>query len=81
VLGDLVVPERAEDAVIEVDGVYDTPSSVPEQLEWLRAAGFSAEATSVRPDLAVFLASAPPGDAATLPGREHQAMEGRKVPR
>jgi tRNA (cmo5U34)-methyltransferase len=59
VLGDLVVPERAEDAVIEVDGVYDTPSSVAEQLEWLRAAGFTAEATSVRPDLAVFLARRP----------------------
>jgi tRNA (cmo5U34)-methyltransferase len=54
VLGDLVVPERAEDAVIEVDGSYDLPSSVADQLEWLRAAGFEAEATYVRPDLAVF---------------------------
>jgi tRNA (cmo5U34)-methyltransferase len=54
VLGDLVVPERPEDAAIEVDGVYDVPSSVADQLEWLRAAGFEAEATYVRPDLAVF---------------------------
>jgi tRNA (cmo5U34)-methyltransferase len=56
VLGDLVVPERAEDAVIEVDGVYDMPSSVPEQLAWLDEAGFDADASYVRPDLAVFVA-------------------------
>jgi tRNA (cmo5U34)-methyltransferase len=30
VLGDVVVPERPEDAVIEIDGVYDVPSSVAE---------------------------------------------------
>jgi cobalamin biosynthesis Mg chelatase CobN len=34
----------------------DVPSSVAEQLEWLREAGFEAEATYVRPDLAVFSA-------------------------
>jgi tRNA (cmo5U34)-methyltransferase len=56
VLGDLVVPERPEDAVIEVDWVLDLPSSVPEQLEWLRGAGFDVQATYVRPDLAVFVA-------------------------
>ena len=53
VLGDVVVPERPEDAVIEIDGVYDVPSSVAEQLAWLREAGFEAEATAVRADLAV----------------------------
>jgi len=56
VLGDVVVPEQPEDAVIEIDGVYDTPSSVPEQLDWLREAGFRAEARLIRPDLAVFVA-------------------------
>jgi tRNA (cmo5U34)-methyltransferase len=56
VLGDVVVPERPEDAVIEIDGVYDVPSSVADQLEWLREAGFDATATAVRPDLAVFVA-------------------------
>ena len=56
VLGDLVVPERPEDAAIEIDGVYDVPSSVAEQLEWLREAGFDAEASYIRPDLAVFVA-------------------------
>ena len=56
VLGDLVVPERPEDAAIEIDGVYDVPSSVAEQLEWLREAGFDVEASYIRPDLAVFVA-------------------------
>jgi tRNA (cmo5U34)-methyltransferase len=54
VLGDVVVPEHAEDAVIEIDWEYDLPSSVAEQLSWLREAGFDPDATYVRPDLAVF---------------------------
>ncbi len=54
VLGDLVVPERPEDAAIFVDWDMDVPSSVPEQLAWLDEAGFDAEAAYVRPDLAVF---------------------------
>ncbi|MHB8469221.1 MAG: class I SAM-dependent methyltransferase [Gaiellaceae bacterium] len=56
VLGDIVTPERPEDAVIYMDGVYDIPHSVPEHLAWLDEAGFDAEATAVRPDLAVFVA-------------------------
>jgi tRNA (cmo5U34)-methyltransferase len=56
VLGDLVVPERPEDAAIFVDWEMDVPSTVPEQLAWLREAGFAAEARYVRPDLAVFFA-------------------------
>jgi tRNA (cmo5U34)-methyltransferase len=56
VLGDVVVPERPEDAVVEIDWVEDLPSSVPEQLGWLDEAGFDAEASYVRPDLAVFVA-------------------------
>jgi tRNA (cmo5U34)-methyltransferase len=54
VLGDVVVPERPEDAAIVVDGVYDVPSSVPDQLKWLHEAGFDADATGIRADLAVF---------------------------
>jgi tRNA (cmo5U34)-methyltransferase len=57
VLGDLVVPERPEDAAIFVDGEMDLPSSVPEQLRWLKDAGFDAAADHVRPDLAVFRAT------------------------
>ena len=32
VLGDVVVPERPEDAAIEIDWEYDLPSSVPDQV-------------------------------------------------
>jgi tRNA (cmo5U34)-methyltransferase len=56
VLGDLVVAERAEDAVIHIDWAMDVPSTVPEQIEWLEEAGFEAEASYVRADLAVFVA-------------------------
>jgi len=57
VLGDVVVPERPEDAVIEIDGVYDTPSTVAEQLAWLREAGFAhADARMITTDLAVLTA-------------------------
>jgi tRNA (cmo5U34)-methyltransferase len=56
VLGDIVTPERPEDAVIYMDGVYDIPNSVAEQLSWLDEAGFDAHATYVRPDVAVFTA-------------------------
>jgi tRNA (cmo5U34)-methyltransferase len=56
VLGDVVVPERPEDAAIYIDWVMDVPSSVAEQLAWLDEAGFEAEASYVRPDLAVFTA-------------------------
>lgn len=57
VTGDVVVPERPEDAVIEIDWEYDVPSSVAEQRAWLGEAGFDeTDATSVRADLAVIVA-------------------------
>jgi tRNA (cmo5U34)-methyltransferase len=56
VIGDVIVPERAQDAVIEIDGVYDTPSTVAEQLGWLDEAGFTTTVTQIRTDLAVFAA-------------------------
>jgi hypothetical protein len=54
VLGDVVVPERPEDAVIEIDGVYDVPSTVADQIAWLRNAGFDVAVTPIRADIAVF---------------------------
>jgi len=54
VLGDVVVPEDPAEAAIEIDGVYDVPSSVGDQLRWLGEAGFETHVTHVRPDLAVF---------------------------
>jgi tRNA (cmo5U34)-methyltransferase len=57
VMGDVVVPERPEDAVIEIDGIYDVPSSVAEQVAWLGEAGFAdVEVSEIRPDLAVVVA-------------------------
>jgi tRNA (cmo5U34)-methyltransferase len=57
VLGDVVVPPPGEEGPIHIDWVMDKPDSVDDQLAWLRAAGFDAEASSVRVDLAVFRAT------------------------
>jgi tRNA (cmo5U34)-methyltransferase len=56
VLGDVVVPPSGQEGPIEIDWVIDLPDSVEEQLAWLREAGFEADASSVRIDLAVFRA-------------------------
>ena len=56
VLGDVVVPRAGEEGPIHIDWDMDKPDSVEDQLAWLRAAGFEAEASSVRVDLAVFRA-------------------------
>ena len=55
VLGDLIVPEDAADVVTPIDGVFDTPSSVDEQLGWLEDAGLSAELAWRDRDLAVLV--------------------------
>jgi tRNA (cmo5U34)-methyltransferase len=60
VLADVVVPERLEDAVIPYTPGFDLPDSVPDQLEWLRAAGLEPCVTWARRDLAVFAATRPP---------------------
>jgi len=57
VLGDVVVPPPGQKGPIEIDWVMDLPDSVEDQLVWLREAGFEAEASSVRVDLAVFRAT------------------------
>ena len=56
VLADVVVPERPEDAVIPCTPGFDRPDPVPDQLEWLREAGFRARVTWARRDLVVVLA-------------------------
>ena len=53
VLADVVVPERPEDARVEIDGVVDVPDRLDDQLSWLREAGFAAEAVWEDGDLAV----------------------------
>ena len=60
VLADVVVPERAEDVVTEIDWEYDLPDRADDQLDWLRAAGLEAELVWSYKDLAVMRAMRPP---------------------
>jgi tRNA (cmo5U34)-methyltransferase len=59
VLGDLIVPEDPADVVTPIDGVFDQPSTIAEQLAWLRAAGLDAELAWRERDLAVLVADRP----------------------
>jgi tRNA (cmo5U34)-methyltransferase len=56
VLGDVVVPDDPADVVTPIDGVYDQPSTVDDQLRWLAVAGFDARVAWSRQDLAVIVA-------------------------
>lgn len=57
-LGDLVVPEDPADVVTEIDGVYDTPSTLREQLQWLTDCGLQPRVAWAQRDLAVLVAIA-----------------------
>jgi tRNA (cmo5U34)-methyltransferase len=59
VLGDVVVPDDPADLVTPIDGVYDQPSTIDDQIRWLAAAGLHAEVVWARQDLAVIVAEAP----------------------
>ena len=59
VLGDVVIPLDPAAAVTELTPGYDKPDTVADQLAWLRGAGFSAEVTWQRGDLAVIVADLP----------------------
>ena len=56
VLGDVVVPDDPADVVTPIDGVYDQPSSVEDQLRWLADAGFNAEVVWACQDICVIVA-------------------------
>jgi tRNA (cmo5U34)-methyltransferase len=56
VLGDVVVPEDPADVVTPIDGGYDTPDTVADQLAWLEAAGLAARVAWAHRDLAVLVA-------------------------
>ncbi len=56
VLGDVVVPERPEDAQIEIDWIVDLPDSAADQLDWLADVGLDAELVWSHRDLAVIRA-------------------------
>lgn len=61
VLGDVVVPRDPADAVTPIDGDYDTPSTVADQLRWLAAAGLRARVAWAHRDLAVLVGRAAAG--------------------
>jgi tRNA (cmo5U34)-methyltransferase len=56
VLGDVVVPNDPADIVTPIDGVYDQPSTIDDQVRWLAAAGFHARVVWARQDLCVIVA-------------------------
>lgn len=53
VLGDVVIPDRADDAVIPLEEGFDRPDTVEAQLRWLREAGLDAAVLWAAQDLAV----------------------------
>jgi len=59
VLGDVIVPVDPADAVTPCTPDFDLPDRLDDQLDWLVDAGFDAEATWVRGDLAVLRATRP----------------------
>jgi tRNA (cmo5U34)-methyltransferase len=56
VLGDVVIPDKPSDAVTPVDGEYDRPDTIEDQLGWMTVAGFEATASWQCGDLAVMVA-------------------------
>jgi tRNA (cmo5U34)-methyltransferase len=60
VLADVIVPEDPADAVTPLTPGFDMPDRLDDQLRWLGDAGFDAETTWVRGDLAVVRAERRP---------------------
>jgi SAM-dependent methyltransferase len=56
VLGDVIVPDRPEDAVTPCTPDFDRPDRVDDQLRWLAEAGFAARLIWIWKDLAVLQA-------------------------
>jgi tRNA (cmo5U34)-methyltransferase len=55
VLGDLVVPDDPADVVTPIDGTFDQPSTIEEQLGWLADAGLTPTLAWRERDLAVLV--------------------------
>ena len=64
VLGDLVLPDDPAERATPTDPTYDRPSSVEDQLDLLRAAGFAGRVAWRRRDLAVLVGDRPRGETA-----------------
>jgi tRNA (cmo5U34)-methyltransferase len=59
VLGDVVVPDDPSGVVTPLSEGYDKPSSVTDQLGWLRQAGFDVSVVWAQADLAVLACDRP----------------------
>jgi tRNA (cmo5U34)-methyltransferase len=59
VLGDVIVPDDPADVVTPIDGAYDQPSRIDDQLRWLGDAGFDASVAWRHRDLAVLVGTHP----------------------
>jgi tRNA (cmo5U34)-methyltransferase len=57
VLGDVIIPERPEDAVIPLEPEVDLPDRLPDQLHWLKEAGLAASVYWREQDLVVLVAA------------------------
>jgi tRNA (cmo5U34)-methyltransferase len=56
VIADVIVPDDPADVVTPIDGVYDRPSRLDEQIGWLQRAGLRPWVAWSQRDLAVFAA-------------------------
>jgi tRNA (cmo5U34)-methyltransferase len=56
VLGDVVIPERKEDAITPLTEGFDLPDRLEDQLEWLTSAGFEPSVEWAWKDLVVISA-------------------------
>ncbi len=81
VLGDVVVPDNPDDALTPVDGGYDLPDTVKDQLRWLGDAGFEAAVAWQRGDLAVLIADRVPSSTPAVTARTPQARERGSISR
>jgi tRNA (cmo5U34)-methyltransferase len=59
VLGDVVVPERPEDADVPLAPEYDVPDRARDQVAWLREIGFDARIVWERGDIVIVVADRP----------------------
>jgi tRNA (cmo5U34)-methyltransferase len=55
VLGDLIVPEDPADVVTHIDGEWDRPSTLAEQVRWMQDAGLTTRVAWAEKDLAVIV--------------------------
>jgi tRNA (cmo5U34)-methyltransferase len=78
VLGDLIVPDDPADVVTPIDGEYDQPSTLAEQLAWMTGAGFAAKTAWSERDLAVLVGDLPDRLDSGRSRRRRGAARGRR---